>query len=176
MDQTLVKLRILASAEMNLARIVARRLANRATFFAIAGALLLMAVVMVNIGAYQLLIQTYSEGTAAFIVAAGNLLLAIVAIYAGHRIRPGPEERMAREIREMALDELTADVDELKDQFDKVGSDVKRIRTGFSFLSKSGSIGAGLANLAPLISTIIESVKEHRKQKKTQPEEEATRE
>lgn len=173
MDQTLVKLRILASAEMNLARIVARRLANRAVFFAIAAALLLLAVVMVNLGAYQLLIQTYSDGAAAFVIAAGNLLLAVVAIYVGYRIRPGPEERLAREIREMALDELTADVDELKDQFDKVGSDVKRIRTGFSFLSKSGSIGAGLANLAPLISTIIDTVKEHRKQKKAQPEEDA---
>lgn len=176
MNDTLLKLRIFLSAELNLARLTARRLANRATVLAIGAGLLLLAVVMVNVGAYQHLIQTYSTSAAAFMVAFGDGVLAVIAIFIASRIRPGPEEELAREIREMAIDELTADVDELKDQVGKVGSDVKRIRSGFSILSKGGSIGAGVAALAPIIATVIEAVKEHRKankEKKAQPEQEA---
>ena len=83
---------------------------------------------------------------------------------------------MARQIREMAFDELSADVDDLKDQFGKVGSDVKRIRTGFSFLARSGSISAGLASIAPVISIVADTIKEHRMKKKEKKEQEARKE
>jgi len=166
MQETLLKLRILASAEMNLARITFRRLANRAIFFAIAVGLMLLAVVMVNIGAYQLLTESYSPSDSAFLVATGNVVLAALLAFVGWRVQAGPEEQMAREIREMALEELTADVDELQQEFSKVGKDVKRIRTGFSVLTKGGSIGAGLASLAPLIATVIDSLKQRRREKK----------
>lgn len=166
MEETLLKLRILASAEMNLAHIKFRRLANRAIFFAIAAGLIMLAVVMVNIGAYQLLSERFTPSDSAFLVAAGNVVFAALLAFAGWRVRAGPEEAMAREIREMALDELTADVDELQEEFGKVGKDVKRIRTGFSILTKGSSIGVGLASLAPLIATVIESLKQRRKEKK----------
>lgn len=165
MDDTLVKLRILASAETNLARIRLRRLANRSALYAIAVGLILLAVVMVNIGAYQLLSHGYGDSVAAFLIAAGNGVLAVILIFAAGRIRSGPEEQMAYEIREMALTELTTDFNDVKGEFDKLGKDVKRIRTGFSILTKGGSIGAGLAGLAPLITTIIEAIR-HRKERK----------
>lgn len=170
MHEMLLKLRILAAAEINLARIAARRLANRATILAIAVGLLLLGVVMANIGAYHLLSRTQTPSMAAFLIAAGNAVLAILALVIANRLEPGPEEQMARQIREMAFDELAADVDELKDQFGKVGSDVKRIRTGFSFLARSGSLSAGLASIAPVISVVADAIKEHRKEKKEKKE------
>jgi len=166
MEETLLKLRILASAELNLARIQTQRMANRAIFFAIAAGLIVLAVVMINIGVYQLLTESYGPSDSAFLVAAGNGVLAALLAIVGWRVRAGPEERMAREIREMALDELTADVDELQQEFTKVGKDVKRIRSGFSILTSGRNIGVGLANLAPIVAVIIDAVKEHRKEKK----------
>lgn len=176
MHEMLLKLRILAAAELNLARIAARRLANRATLLAIAVGLLLLAVVMANIGAYHLLSRTQTPSMAAFLIAAGNAVIAVVVLIIANRLEPGPEEQMARQIREMAFDELSADVDDLKDQFGKVGSDVKRIRTGFSFLARSGSISAGLASIAPVISIVADTIKEHRMKKKEKKEQEARKE
>lgn len=170
MDETITKLRILASAEINLARIKSRRLAGRAGLFGIAGGLLLLALVMVNIGAYHLLADQYSPSVSAFLVAAGNALLAVILVLAGLAIRAGAEEKLAREIREMALDELAADADQLRDDLSHIGRDVKRIRSGFSILTKGGRIGANLASLAPLFATIIEAVKRHRSEKKAQAE------
>jgi hypothetical protein len=170
MEETLLKLRILASAEMNLARVKSRRYASRAIFFAVAAGLFLLAVIMVNIGAYQWLSERYSPSDAAFVVATGNAVLGLLLGIIGWRVKAGPEEQMAREIREMALEELTADVDELQSEVSRVGKDVKRIRSGFSILTKGGQIGAGLASLAPVIKTVVDAVTEHRKEKKAKAE------
>jgi len=166
MNETIMKLRILARAELTLARINLQRTANRAILYAIAIGLVLLAVVMVNVGAYQLLAETHSSAVAAFLVAAGNGLLAAVLLLAARLLQPGPEEQMVRDIREMALAEVTADVDEIKADFAKMGSDVNRIRTAFSSLGSGGGISMGLINLAPVIATIIEAVKQRRKDRK----------
>lgn len=173
MHETFLKLRILASAELNLARITARRLANRATLLAIAVGLLLLAVVMINIGVYDFLSRTQTPSMAAFLVAAGDGVFAVLAVIIAMRLGPGPEEQMARQIREMAFDELAEDVDDLKDELAKVGTDVKRIRTGFSLLARSGSISSGLASIAPVISVIADTIKEHRTKKKEKKEQKA---
>lgn len=167
MDETIMKLRILASAELKLAHLKAQRLVNRAILVAIALGLLLLTVVMVNLGAYQLLAETYSESVSAFLVAAGNAALAVLVVFVVRRIEAGPEEKLAQEIRDMALDEVTADVGAFKDE---VGTDVKRLKKGFSILNKGSQIGAGLASVAPVISMIVEAIKQHRKDKKAEPD------
>jgi hypothetical protein len=167
MHETMMKLRILARAELTLARINLQRTANRAILYAIAIGLVLLAVVMVNFGAYQLLAETYSNGVAAFLVAAGNGILAGLLLIAARLLRPGPEEQLVHEIREMALADVTADIDEVKADFSRLGTDVNRIRAAFSSLgSGGGGFGIGLVSLAPLIGTIIEAVKQRRKGRK----------
>ena len=126
-----------------------------------------MTVVMINVGAYQLLAETYSESVSAFLVAAGNAVLTVLVVFAVRRIQAGPEEKLAREVRDMALDEFTADVDTFKEGLD---TDVKRLKKGFSILNKGSQIGAGLASVAPVISMIVEAIKEHRKDKKAEPD------
>ncbi len=170
MDELMLKLRILASAEMNLVRVKSRRLLNRAVFFAIAAGLFLFAVLLLNVGAYQWLSERHSPSDAAFLVAGANAALGLILGIIGWRVRAGPEEQMAREVREMALDELTADVDELHAEVSKVGDDVKRIRSGFSVLTRGGQIGASLASFAPLIKTVVDAVSEHRKKKERRKE------
>ncbi|NIO39828.1 MAG: hypothetical protein GTO41_06330 [Burkholderiales bacterium] len=165
-----MKLRILANAELKLAHLKARRLFNRTILCAIALGLLLLTVLMVNVGAYQLLIETYTESASAFLVGAGNAVLAVLFAFAVKRVQAGPDEQMAQEIRDMALDELTADLDELKQELD---TDVKRLRTGFSILNKGSQIGAGLASVAPVIATIVDAIRQHRKEKKSQAEQQA---
>ncbi len=166
MHDTIMKLRILARAELTLARINAQRAAKSAILCAIAIGLVLLAVVMVNVGAYQLLAETYSNAVAAFLVAAGNVVLAVVLLIAARQFKPGPEEKMVREIREMALGEVTADIDAIKADFAQLGTDVKRIRRGFSALGSGGSFGLGLVSLAPVIAAIIEAIKHRRKGRK----------
>lgn len=159
MDETITKLRILASAEINLARINAQRLANRGKLMALAIGLVLLAVVMFNVGAFELIGETYGDAAAAFIVAGANLVLAILLLITARQLQPGPEEQIVREIRELALAELTADVDQVKQEVTQFSADVKRLRKGFSAFSGGGGVGLGLTSLAPVLTMIIEALK-----------------
>lgn len=157
MDETLMKVRILARAEMTMARIHGQQMANRVKLYSIALGLLLLTVVMVNVGAYQFLSQTHGNTVAAFLVAAANGVLAMGVIFAGRQRPPGPEEEMVREIRDMALTELSADVDAVKQEFTQLGDDVKRIRSGFSGLTSGAGLGWG--SLGPIIGLLTDLLK-----------------
>ena len=160
MDETLMKLRILAKAETTLLKASARRAAMRARLFAVAIGLVLLTVIMLNVAAYQYLLESMSAGQAALLVGAVNAVLAAVAVLAAMRIQPGPEEAMVRDIREMALAELSGDVDLAKDEFVRISGDLNRIRTNVSAalgIFKSGAPGAG--SVGPLLGIITKMLK-----------------
>ena len=140
MDETLLKIRVLTRAEMTLAKANARRIAARSRLYAVALGMVLLTVVMINIAAYEYLSTLKGNAVAALLVALANAVLAMVVIFAASRIKPGPEEEMVREIRELALTELSADADGLKRNFAQISSDIERIRSGFS--SVSGAFGS----------------------------------
>ncbi len=162
MNDTIMKLRILARSEMTLARINARLMATRTMFYAVAVALLLLTVVMVNLGAYQLLAETYGNAQAAFIVALADGVLAGLFVLAGRMMKPGSEEQMVRDIREMALSDLTSDANAALDDFKKVGANLEKIRAGFSSFTGEGSRLASLASLGPVVAMVINALKRHR--------------
>ena len=158
MNETMMKLRILTRAEMTLARANARRVGLRSILFAVAIGLILLTVVMVNLGAYQLLSESYGSANGAFLVALVNGVLAVVLVVVARAQKPGAEESMVREIREMALAELSRDAEDVKQTFSDLSTDVKRIKSGFSALG-SGGLSGGLTGLAPLLGMLIEALK-----------------
>ena len=91
---------------------------------------------MLNFGVYEILAAARGGATAAFLVAAGNGLLAVLILVAGNAIRPGPEQQMVREIREMALAELASDAGKIQGEFAELGADVQRIRDGFASFTR----------------------------------------
>ena len=163
MDEMIKKLKILARAEIHLARIRSERAADRTKLYALAIGLVLLAVVMVNVGMYELLAETYGDAVAAFMVAGVNIVLAALLAFAARQLQPGPEEQVVREIRELALTELTADVDQLKQEVAAFSGDVKRIRGGLSAFTSGGGIGASWNSLAPVITMIIQALKQRGK-------------
>jgi hypothetical protein len=59
-------------------------------------------------------------------LAGANGLLAAVVVFFAQRSKPGLEEEMVNEIREMALAELQTDADEIKEEFDRIAVRVKQ--------------------------------------------------
>ena len=160
MDETLMKIRILAKAETTLLKASARRAGARGRLYAIAIGLFLLTVIMINLAAYQYLSETRSAAGAALIVGLVNAALAVIAIVMAMRIQPGPEEDMVKDIRELALTELSADIDAVKDEFAEVGNDLKKIKAGVtSALGVFKTGGAGIGSLAPVLSLITSMLK-----------------
>jgi len=157
----MIKLRILMHAEVTLARVNLRRLVNRTILAAIAIGLILLVVVMVNVGAYELLAESHGAAKGAFLVAAGNAILAVLVLFAARQLKPGAEEKMVQEIRELALAELSADAEGVRQSFASIVNDVKGIQSGFSAIG--GGLGAGLTSFGPLIGLVVEMLKKRRK-------------
>jgi uncharacterized integral membrane protein len=160
MDETLLKIRVLTRAELTLAKANARRIAARSRLYVIALGMILLTVIMINIAAYEYLSTLEGEPAAALIVAFANAVLAGLVILVASRIKPGPEEEMVKEIRELALTELSADADGIKQNFAQISSDIERIRAGFSAVSGAlGSAQAGLGSLSPVLSLLTGMLK-----------------
>ena len=157
MDETIMKLRILARAEVTLARVHGRVLARRLLLTALAVGSILLTIVMVNLGAFELLAVEYGNGAAAFLVASANAVLAVLLVVFANRTRPGPEEQMIQEIRDLALAELSADAEAVREGLNEVTSDLERIRTGIGAIT--GGAAAGLGSLTPVIGFLVDALK-----------------
>ena len=163
MDETLLKIRVLTRAEMTLAKANARRIAARSQLYAIAVGMILLTVIMVNIAAYQWLSALKGAPVAALIVASANAVLAVIVIFVASRIQPGPEEEMVKEIRELALTELSADAEGVRQKFEQISGDVERIRSRFSSVSDAlGSAQSGLGSLSPMLGMLTSMLKKRR--------------
>ncbi len=156
MNELIVKLRILARAEVTLFKADAQRRANMALLAAISIGCVFVALVFVNLGAFFALTESDIDSRAAFILAGVNLGLAVIPFLLRRQSKPGPEEQMVREIREMAADEISKDISVVTDEIASVGSGIKQLKAGVSsFSSGGGALGA----IGPLLPLIIDLLK-----------------
>ena len=133
MSDSTFKLQLLVRAELALTKIYARRSLFRAAAVAAALAFILLGLGMLNYAAYLGLLDKYTPGVAALLVASADAACAVVIIFIGRKLGPSEaEESMAKEIRDMAYNEVGKDVEEVKQRIDQLASEVKSIRAGVS--------------------------------------------
>jgi len=133
MSDSAFKLQLLVRAELALTKIYARRSLFRAAAVAAALAFVLLGLGMLNYAAYLGLLDRYTPGVAALLVASADAACAVVIMLIGRRLGPSEsEENMAKEIRDMAYREVGKDVEEVKLRIDQLANEVKSIRTGVS--------------------------------------------
>jgi hypothetical protein len=162
MKEFVMKLRILLRAEIALFKADAQRRANTYALTGLSIGCVLVALVFVNLGAFFYLTDSEIDSRAAFILAACNLGVAIVPLLLRQRGKPGPEEQMVREIREMSLEEVTKDIDKVAEEFAAVGATVNQVRSGVSAFTGSGGmggLGGGLQALGPFLGMAISMLK-----------------
>mgnify|MGYP001555758688 FL=1 len=155
MEETMMKLRILVKAESTLIRAHLRRASAQARLYVLAIGLLLLTVIMVNVALFEYFSTVHGATIGALIVAGINAVLAIGAMLYAGRMRPGPEEDMVRDIREMALTELQADLDGVRSEFEQVTGELSKIRSNVNSalgLFKSGKSGMGA--IGPAVSLV----------------------
>ena len=161
MNELMVKLRILARAEVTLFKADAQRRANMALLAAVSIGCVFVALVFVNVGAFFALTDSDIDSRAAFILAGANLGLAVIPFLFRRQAKPGPEEQMVREIREMAADEISKDISAVTDEVAAVGAGIKQLRSGIS--SFGGSGGGALGALSPVLPLVIDLLKKSKK-------------
>ncbi|MBK1879146.1 hypothetical protein [Pelagicoccus mobilis] len=128
MEKTILKLRILARAQATLFQISTRRWVTTLVFLALALSFLLITIAMVNVAAYMSLMPEYGGVKSALMVGGGNLAIAVLLGLWAASMGPKADEKMVREIRDTAFNEVSGDVEEVRASIGKVKSDVGSIR------------------------------------------------
>lgn len=161
MNEMMLKLRIWARAETTLLRINAQRTGNRFTTLSIALGFAILAVGMINIGLFEFLAESYGRVKGAFYLAGADALISALVVFIAQRSKPGLEEEMVNEIREMALAELQTDADEIKEEFDRIAAHLKEIESAVSALRGwgSGSSSSALSTVGPVVELAVHALK-----------------
>jgi putative superfamily III holin-X len=138
MSDSIFKLQLLARSELALTQIHTRRAVARSTYIAFALVLFLLGLGMFNFAAFLALEESFSPAAAALIVACVNGAVAVIVLILSKKAGPSDnEERMAREIREMAYKEVSQDVDEVKDRLEHLANEVNSIGENVSKATSS---------------------------------------
>jgi len=150
-----LKLRILARAEMALAQIQAQRLGTRSVLFALAFVFALLGLGTLNIAIYSALVPSQGPALAALILSAVNTLMAIVIMLFARKAGPGPnEEKLAREMRDLAYEALSTDMEQVKSELAQITTDVRNIRSSFTSFTRSAT-----STIAPILGLLLKSGK-----------------
>ena len=158
MSDTMLKLQILVRAELALAGIQGRRAGARSAYFAVALVFLLLGLGMLTVAAYQALLPRMGPAGAALTVALADIAIGIVVALVARRAGPSEnEEKLAREIREMAYAELSGDIDQVKNEFNDIAAEVRRIRSGITSFT-GGAAGA----IGPVLNLLVKAIKKKR--------------
>lgn len=153
MKNPVLKVNLLIRAETALARVRARRTANRIILSLVALVFVLIGVAMLNFSIYQAFTVKFSPGLASLFVSLINLFLAgVVFLIVGKIGGESNEEKMAAEIRDLAYSEIGSDVEGVKAEIGKVVDDINRIRSGFTSFTGSTSVLPFLGMLTKAIT------------------------
>jgi len=160
MESFLLKARLLTRAELVLLRLHIRRAARQATFIAMGVVAILLAVAMANVAAYFYLTDGLGRITAGLALAGMNGLTAAAMFVVAGRLGLGPEAKMAGEIRDLAVAQLSAETQRIKDDVDTVREDVAQMRSAISSLRRGEFLS--LTVLAPMVKMLSRALQTKR--------------
>ena len=150
MSDPILKLQILARAEMALMRMQAQRVAVRLAFAVVATVFGLLGLGMFNLAGFHALSEGHGPAVAALFVALADTAVAVGVLLAARTAGPKEsDEKLAREIRDLASKEIDRDVKRLEAEFEQIGADVRKIRSTVSSFSSTLT-----STLGPLLSLL----------------------
>jgi hypothetical protein len=155
------KLNLLIRSEKALLKLEMRRKGRQIVLATVAVLAILAALVMLNVAAYFYLIESQSPFHAALILSATDLVLAILFLVLASRQELGSEADTVNEIRDYALEELSDDFEEIKQEALEIRNGFSKVSSGISsVLNRDFS---ALKSVLPIVEMIFESRKKDKR-------------
>lgn len=155
MPDPIYRLQTLARAEMAVAQIHASRAASRGALFSIAMVFGLLAIGMLTLAGYHALTPIVGQAASALIVAIVDAAVAVTILLVARKAGPSEnEERLAREMRDLAYAEIGNDIERIKGDLARISSDVRSIRSGFT-----SAVASLLGGIGPMMGAVSKVTK-----------------
>ena len=148
------KMKLLIKSEKALLSLEMRKKSRQTIWVALALLAVLITLIMVNITVYLYLATTHTNFEAAGILTGINVLVSLLFFVIASRQDVGAEASSIEDIRDFAWDQVSSDLDEVKQHAtDLKNSVVKVKRTVDSFTTGDAF---GIKKVLPIITTLID--------------------
>jgi hypothetical protein len=132
----MMKFQVLVRAELALAQIRLHRTLKRSAWFALAGLVGLVALAMLDVAVYHALIPSQGPVVASLLITLFNGILAGIFITVAQKIGSSDaEEKLARQMRDLAAGEINNDVEQARAELAEISDSVRRVRSSLSAAS-----------------------------------------
>lgn len=126
--QTLTKsVKVLFKAERILARERLFHEVFKSQFKALAVLIAIIGVVMLSVSMFFALSTPFGSAVAALIAGVADIVLAGIILFAASSLKPGRTYEMAQTIRDGAIDDIEADVQDIADELKAVRADISAL-------------------------------------------------
>jgi hypothetical protein len=132
----MMKMQVLTRAELALAQIRLQRSLRQAAWLAMAGLVGLVSLAMMDVAIYHALTPWRGPAIAALSIAVLNGVLAAMFVAVAQRIGANvSEERLAKQMRDLAAAEVNNDVEQVRAELAEVSQAARKVRSGLSAVS-----------------------------------------
>ena len=136
MSDAMMKMQVLTRAELALAQIRLQRSLRQAAWLAMAGLVGLVSLAMMDVAIYHALTPWRGPAIAALSIAVMNGVLAIIFVAVARILAANvSEERLAKQMRDLAAAEVNNDVEQVRAELAEVSQAARKVRSGLSAVS-----------------------------------------
>lgn len=121
------KLNLLIKSEKALLRLEMRKRGRQSLFIAVALLAVLAALALLNVAIYLYLLTKFSPVSSAGILSGFNLMIAVIFFIVASRQDAGPESEPLEDIRDFALEQVSRDLDGVKQQVGEFTEGIRKV-------------------------------------------------
>jgi len=148
------KMKLLIKSEKALLALEMRKKSRQTVWIALALLAVLVGLIMLNVTVYLLLSEHYSNLVSAAILSGLNILVATLFLLVASRQDRGPEAQSIEDIRDFAWEQISTDIDEVKQNVSDFKQSVTKVRSTVDDFTSGNTFG--LNKVLPIITTLIE--------------------
>jgi len=151
-DEFNAKMKLLIKSEKALLNLEMKKRSRQVIWIALALLAVLIGLVMLNVTVYLYLSDSFSNLESAAILSGLNLFVAaLFFLIASHQDR-GAEAESIEDIRDFAWDQVSTDIDEVKQHVSDFKESVVKVKRGVGSFAGGGSF----TKVLPIITALIE--------------------
>lgn len=146
------KMKLLVKSEKSLLNIEIKKRARQSVWIALALLAILSSLILLNITIFLYLSQSFTNLESSIILLVLNVLFAILCFVIALKENSSPQEESIKEIRDFAWEQVSDDIDQIKQHV----TDLKENVSGIKSKMQSFTSASPLGKIVPIVSTLID--------------------
>jgi hypothetical protein len=148
------KIKLLIKSEKALLSLEMKKKSRQTVWIALGLVAVLVTLVMINFTAYLYLSSTHTQLEAAAILTGMNIAVAVLFFILASRQTLGAEAASIEDIRDFAWDQVSTDIDEVKQHAADLKNSVVRVKKTVDNFTTGDAFG--IKKVLPIITTLID--------------------